>query len=241
MSTPAAISDAKEKEYLAEVRKRHHTNVPSTGSHEDHIRFKPGETALLIVDMQKKFLNSPTGKPEEFDLGTYFYEHTSAVTIPNAAKVLKAARENGVEVVHTIIQSLTNDGRDRSLEHKICGIHVGPNDPDAEPVEPLAPIEGEIVIKKTSGGSFNSTNIDYVLRNIGIKYLVVIGIVTDQCVDQAIRDAADRGYYVTCVKDACAAPTEERHETALKAFGNYCYPTNSNTVIEKFSNLIKRP
>ncbi|KAI1711377.1 isochorismatase family domain-containing protein [Ditylenchus destructor] len=192
--------------------------------------YQPGETALLLVDMQKAFLNPPTEKPGAFNFGPYFYEHTSAVTVPNAVKVLKAARENGVEVLHTTIQSLTEDGRDRSLDHKLGGIHVGPTDPDADPVEPLAPKGDEIVIKKTSSGVFNSTNIDYILRNIGIKYLVIAGILTDQCVDMAVRDAADRGYFVTCISDACAAPTRERHEGALSAFGGYCWTTDSDTM-----------
>ncbi|KAI1699149.1 isochorismatase family domain-containing protein [Ditylenchus destructor] len=202
--------------------------------------YQPGETALLLVDMQKAFLNpGSTGNPAALNFGPYFYEHTSAVTVPNAAKVLKAARENGVQVLHTIIQSLTEDGRDRSLDHKLSGFHVGPNDPEADPVEPLAPKGDEIVIKKTSSGVFNSTNIDYVLRNIGIKYLVIAGILTDQCVDMAVRDAADRGYFVTCISDACAAPSQERHESALRAFGGYCWTADSDTVIERFAKLNK--
>jgi nicotinamidase-related amidase len=52
--------------------------------------------------------------------------------------------------------------------------------------------------------------------------VVVSGFVTDQCVDMAIRDGADRGYYMVCAADACAAYTEERHQTALRAFGGYC-------------------
>lgn len=84
---------------------------------------------------------------------------------------------------------------------------------------------------------FNSTNIDYLLRNIGIKYLIVTGILTDQCVDMAVRDGADRGYAVTCVKDACATETEERHNAALKAFGGYCWTTDTDTVVERFKQL----
>ena len=63
----------------------------------------------------------------------------------------------------------------------------------------------EIVIPKTSSSLFNSTNIDYLLRNIGIEDLVVTGFLTDQCIDHTVKDAADRGYYVTCLTDACMA------------------------------------
>jgi nicotinamidase-related amidase len=61
-----------------------------------------------------------------------------------------------------------------------------------------------------------------VLRNLGIENVVVAGILTDQCVDMAVRDGADRGYYMVCAQDACTTYTAERHETALKAFGGYC-------------------
>src|SRR5262249_1287969 len=79
-------------------------------------------------------------------------------------------------------------------------------------------------------GVFNSTNIEYVLRNLGIRQLIVAGTVTDQCVDMAVRDGADRGFLVTCVSDACATYTQERHDGALRAFGGYCWVADTDTV-----------
>jgi nicotinamidase-related amidase len=69
---------------------------------------------------------------------------------------------------------------------------------------------------------------------------VVAGILTDQCVDMTVRDGADRGYLVACVGDACAAPTPERHANALKAFGGYCWLTDTDTVEARFRSL-RRP
>jgi nicotinamidase-related amidase len=203
--------------------------------------FRPGETALLLVDMQRIWLE-PGADPSHPERGPdhYFYRQTSAETIPNQERLLKAARANGVEVIHTIIQSLTEDGRDRSLDHKLTPIHIPPSLPEGLPVPSLAPAGDEIMLPKTSSGVFNSTNIDYVLKNLGVRYLVVVGIMTDQCVDMAVRDAADRGYLVTCVSDACAAATQERHETALKAFGGYCWVSDTNTVVERIEAMGQR-
>jgi nicotinamidase-related amidase len=78
------------------------------------------------------------------------------------------------------------------------------------------------VLPKTSSSVFNSTIFDYLLRNIGIEDVFVAGFLTDQCIDHTIRDGADRGYYMTCVRDACAAETEARHEAALEGFKGYC-------------------
>ncbi|CCV13126.1 isochorismatase family cysteine hydrolase [Mesorhizobium sp. STM 4661] len=202
--------------------------------------FRVGETALLVVDMQRVWLE-PGADPGHPERGPdhYFYRQTASQTIPNQERLLAAARANGVEVLHTIIQSLTEDGRDRSLDHKLTPIHIAPSLPEGLPVPSLAPVGDEIMLPKTSSGIFNSTNVDYVLKNLGVRYLVVVGIMTDQCVDMTVRDGADRGYLVTCVSDACAAATQERHDIALKAFGGYCWVTDTDTVVARFKALGK--
>ncbi|MCM2436079.1 MULTISPECIES: cysteine hydrolase family protein [Rhizobium/Agrobacterium group] len=202
--------------------------------------FRRGATALLLVDMQRIWLE-PGLDPAypERDADHDFYRHTSSVTIPNQERILKTARKHGVEVIHTIIQSLTDDGRDRSLDHKLTPIHVPRGAAEGLPVPSLAPINDEILIPKTSSGVFNSTNIDYLLKNLGIAQLVVMGIMTDQCVDMAVRDAADRGYLVVCARDACAAATQTRHETALAAFAGYCWLTDTHTVIKRIEEMTR--
>lgn len=199
--------------------------------------YQRGQTALLLIDMQRAWLQPGAdpdhpGSPED-----YFYRETAQRAIPNQQRLLEAARANGVEVIHTIIRSLTRDGRDRSMDHKMTPIHLGPDDPIALPVPELAPVGDEILLPKTSSGVFNSTNITYLLRNLGIRYLVVAGIMTDQCVDMAVRDGADLGFMITCVGDACAARTAQRHETALKAFGGYCWTADTATVAARFAAL----
>jgi nicotinamidase-related amidase len=202
--------------------------------------FRRGETALLLVDMQRIWLE-PGADPDHPELGPdhYFYRQTSTETIPNQERLLRAARANGVEVLHTIIQSLTEDGRDRSLDHKLTPIHIPPSLPEGLPIAPLAPVGDEIMLPKTSSGIFNSTNVDYLLKNLGIRYLIVVGVLTDQCVDMTVRDAADRGYLVTCVSDACATRTQERHDIALKAFGGYCWVTDTDTAVARIEAMGK--
>jgi nicotinamidase-related amidase len=199
--------------------------------------FEPGHTALLLVDMQKVWLDRESGAAHGVTEPDAFYAVTRETTIPNAARLLAAAREAGVEVLHTIIQSLTEDGRDRSLDHKLTPIHLARSDPDALPIEALRPAGDEILIPKTSSGVFNSTNIDYLLRNLGVRSLVVCGIMTDQCVDMAVRDAADRGYRVAVPADACFAASRARHETALGAFGGYCWLTDTAEILRRFALL----
>jgi nicotinamidase-related amidase len=72
----------------------------------------------------------------------------------------------------------------------------------------------------------------YVLRNLGIDYLVIYRVVTDQCVESAIRDAADRGYLVTQVEDCCAAQRQENHAASVEPMrGHYCRTRTTDQVI----------
>jgi ureidoacrylate peracid hydrolase len=124
--------------------------------------------------------------------------------------------------MYTLIRNLTQDGRDRSLDYKITGFSVPPGSWDGEVIDAIKPGPDEMVIPKTSSNVFVSTNIDYVLRNLGTKYLVIAGIVTDQCVEGAVRDGCDLGYLITLVTDACATYTAERHANSLVAIKGYC-------------------
>ena len=178
---------------------------------------EPQRTALLLVDVQNWVVNDRQASIRpEFDAAV------RATVLPNMVRLVAACRRAGMEVLFTVMENLTRDGRDRSLDYKLSGISIAKGSWDARVLEAVAPAEDEIVLPKTSSSVFNSTNIDYVLRNLGVEELVVVGFLTDQCIDHTVKDAADRGYYVTCIRDACMANTAARHEAALACFAGYC-------------------
>jgi len=198
--------------------------------------YAAGATALLLVDMQRIWVERGLDPAHGTERG-YYHDRLETLVVPNQRRLLAAARAARIEVLHTIIESLTRDGRDRSLDHKLSGIHVPKGAPEGEVIAALAPMPDEIVLPKTSSGVFNSTSIDYVLRNLGARFLIVAGVVADQCVDMAVRDAADRGYLVTLVEDACATYSEARQQAALTAFGGYCWVTDTETVLARLRAL----
>ena len=188
----------------------------------------PKETALLFIDVQNFCASRKGGEFKhlsavelEQTFGYYFGELESRV-IPNMQRLQKGCRKAGIEVMYTTIESLTKDGRDRSLDYKITGFNVPKGSWDAKVIDAIEPGEDEIYLPKTSSSVFVSTNVDYVLRNLGARYLVVSGVVTDQCIESAVRDACDSGYLVTVVTDACTTYTRERHEFALRSIKGYC-------------------
>ena len=191
----------------------------------------PTETAVLVVDAQMSEYNDEKRAEKPVYVNTI---QTRA--LPAIKRLIAQCRPRGVEIVYTMIESLTKNGRDRSLDHKLSGIHVPKGSPDADMMPGIEPEDDDIVLPKTSSGVFNSTNVDYVLRNLGIKNVIVVGFITDQCVDMTVRDGADLGYYMICASDGCATYSEERHELALKAFGGYCRVQSVDEVLATFTS-----
>jgi ureidoacrylate peracid hydrolase len=188
----------------------------------------PEYSALLFIDVQNF---SARREGAEFDGLTeaefkprfgWYLDHIGRESLPNMARLQAACRNAGVEVMYTVIESLTQDGRDRSLDYRITGFNVPRGSWDAQVLDEIAPVGDEMVFPKTSSNVFVSTNIDYVLRNMGKRQLVISGFITDQCISSAVRDACDLGYLVTLVSDACASYTPERHDLALVELKGYC-------------------
>ena len=180
---------------------------------------RKNEAALLIIDMQISSAVWGEGLTANLvdDVSRYAYwKDRLFLTTKNIAALLAAFREKGMLVSHTKMESMLEDGKDRSLQHKILNIHASPGSREGMFVDSLQPRKGELVFPKTASCPFNSTNIDYVLRNIGIKQLVVTGIVTNGCVSTTVRNASDLSYEVILVEDACAAVYEPFHTNEIE-------------------------
>ena len=151
-----------------------------------------------------------------FTNGLDYVDRRLQLIVPNIQRLQAACRGHGVEVIFTRIRALTSDGRDRSLAHKELGHMFPPGSKDAEILGEVAPVGDELVFDKTTGSVFNSTTIHYVLQNVGIRNLIMVGVMTGGCVESAARDAKDLGYRVLVVDDACGTWTHEMHEFALR-------------------------
>jgi len=138
---------------------------------------EPDRTALLLIDLQKGEYNERKIKAEPEH--AYFFERLKRLVLPNGQRLLAACRGAGIEVIYTIVECYTLDGRDRSLDYKISGIFFPKGAWEAEVLDELKPLPNEIVIPKMSSSVFVSTNLSYVLRNLGVEYVIVTGLLTD--------------------------------------------------------------
>ena len=207
-----------------------------------NVPVKPGATALLFVDVQNycaegggEYAHLPHEEVER--CYGYFFREMRERAIPNMRRLQLASRKAGVEVIYTVIQSLTQNGRDMGLDYKISGLFCPRGSRDARVIDEIAPVGDEIVIPKTSFSVFISTNIHYVLGNLGMKHVIVCGVLTDQCVDSTVRDACDLGYLVTLVTDACATQSEDRHRSSITNNRGYCRQMTTNEMVAELATL----
>ena len=144
---------------------------------------------------------------------TYFFRRMESVAVPNMRKLQSACRAGGIEIMYTVIESLTQDGRDRSLDYKISGLHVPRGSWDAAVLEAIAPLPDEIIIPKTSSSPFVSTN---------------IGLWTAQ---SRLALAHHRR------TDACATHSQERHDWSLRNNRGYARQRTTDELLAEIKRL----
>jgi biuret amidohydrolase len=190
----------------------------------------PQNTALVIIDMQTDFC----GKGGYIDLLGYDISVTRACVEP-IQSVLSRARQLGYHVIHTReghrpdLSDLPANKRWRSRvlqrggpgqpgigDPGPCGRVLVRGEPGWDIIPELAPLAGEPIIDKPGKGSFCATDLDMILRQRGIRNLVLTGITTDVCVHTTMREANDRGYECIILGDCCAATDAGNHTAALK-------------------------
>lgn len=172
--------------------------------------------AIVVVDLQNEYL--PTGNLPLVGLES---------ALENAARVIGAARTNNDLVVHVRHESNIPD-----MPFFIPGTE------GVQTITAVAPKDGESVILKNYPNSFRETDLKKMLDQQGIEELVVIGAMSHMCVEATTRAAADFGYSVTVVHDACATmdlnfsdtvvPAVQVHATVMAALG-FAYATIKTT------------
>jgi ureidoacrylate peracid hydrolase len=203
-------------------------------------------TALLVVDVQNYTSVPGIGEFSHIDHENipddlrYHFNRLESTTLPAIKRLQDACRASGVEVMYTVVEALTQDMRDLGLDYKISGIGVPKGSDLAELPPSVARLEDEIIIGKTSSNVFMSTNIDYVLRALEVEQLIICGLLTDQCVESAVRDACDLGYLVTVPEDACATMSQERHDQSLGMYKGYCRIVSADQVAAEIQTLARQ-
>jgi len=177
--------------------------------------------AMLCIDMQYWFASSDTGYGIRAQAGQsrgrfpYYFDRLATQVIPNNVRLLESFRSLGLPRFLVRVATRTRDSADTSWRYKQWGLLVPPDAHECQILEELGPKPGDIVLDKTTSSVFLSTNLDFVLRNIGITSLVITGVSTNGCVESSTRTAGDLGYKSYLIADATATYTPELHEESL--------------------------
>lgn len=197
------------------------------------------ETALVLVDYQNEFA-AKEGKLNGLVRAEIARKNVHA----NAIHLVKKARELGVQVVF-VVSEYTRDYRELDagnpgLFHKIVANYkvFQPGTPGIEifgPIRP-GPNDRDIVLRpRAEMSGFKGTDLNFVLRNRGIKNIGIAGFVTNICVEATARDAYDLGFHVYNLVDVMAAKSKE-HQDFIEA-NNLSY-VGKNISSKEFLNLI---
>ena len=191
-------------------------------------------TALVIVDMQNYMTDRAYTSRWSADGGDdYYFTRLEQVCLPNIQKLISCFRDQGSRIIYLRIAYSdahladvpAGVSRRRLAEELIdaegnkFSLHEDANTGMID--ERIAPLDGDIVIQKTSSGAFCTSTIDLTLRSNSITSLVFVGGITEACVSSTLREAFDRGYLCTLVEDGCISSREDYHESCVRILENY--------------------
>jgi len=171
---------------------------------------QPKTSAILVIDFVNDFV-FPGGVIA--DAGGADYQARAQAMVPTLQKLLEAARETGVTVVHAPDAHAPGD-----IELRKWPAHAMKGTKQAEIVAAIAPKAGDLVVEKATYSPFVSTDIDAQLRQRGITRLYITGLHTDCCARHTSGDAFQRGYDLIWISDALEAFTVDAHLQGLEYF-----------------------
>ncbi len=186
------------------------------------VEFDPKTTALLIIDMQRDFV-MPGGFGEALGNDVTPLQATIAPT----KRVLEAVRKKGMLVIHTReghrpdltdcppTKLVRGRGKTRIGDPGPMGRILVRGEIGHDIVPELYPAPGEPVIDKPGKGAFYATDLELILRDRGIKTLIVCGVTTEVCVNTSVREANDRGYECVVLSDCVGSYFPEFQKAAL--------------------------
>jgi nicotinamidase-related amidase len=184
--------------------------------------YAPDRVALVIIDMQRDFVE-PDGFGETLGNDVSYLQ----AVVPPLKKVLEAARDVGLSVIHTREGHVPDlsDCPPAKLNRGEPSLRIGDPGPKGrilirgeyghDIIDDLQPVAGELVIDKPGKGSFYGTTFGDELKVRGITSLVVTGVTTEVCVHTTVREANDRGYECLVLSDCVGSYFPEFQQAGL--------------------------
>jgi biuret amidohydrolase len=197
------------------------------------IEIDPGSAALFVIDEQRYFTEPghPLGRiMEQIGAAQGYFDRVDSCVLPNTRRLLDAFRSNDWPIYFTAFGTAAGDGSDLppymqgvdALGLQFIGERVFPSPADESwrIDERVAPMPGEVVLRKHTASPFVGTSLDEEIHGRDVKWIVIAGLVTECCVGQTARDAAERGFQVILVEDGCTGISASAHRILVDAFAS---------------------
>lgn len=155
--------------------------------------------AVVVIDMLNDFVGGKLG-----------FERAKAI-VPNIRRLIDSAHERSIPVIYICDAHSPEDP-----ELKLWGEHAMAGSEGAQVVPELRPTKGDSVLEKHTYNIFYNTDLDELLRGMGVKRLVLTGVVTEICVQNSAAGAFLRGYEIVVPEDCVASPDEDVHRASLE-------------------------
>ncbi len=179
-------------------------------------------TALLVIDMQRFFIDRK---------GDAFLPH-GLEALPRVKALVEKFREARRPVIFTRHEDRPGDRK--GAMGRWWGNIMEPGDPQLEIVPELSPLPEEIVIHKHQYSAFHETGLADRLREMGVRGVVITGVMTHLCCECTARDAFMEDFDASIVVDATATSADELHVAALKTLANgFAVPLMSRQILDE--------
>lgn len=190
---------------------------------------EPARTALLLMDYQ----NGIVGR----------YAGTDRALLDRAAAAVGIARAAGAVIGYVRValdpaEAATVPSTNKTFSALAGSGSIGADDPATAIADPVAPADGDIVVRKRRVGAFSTTDLDRQLRGRGVDTLLLGGIATSGVVLSTLRDAADRDYRLVVLADLCRDQDAEVHRVLVEKV----FPRQADVIIsEGLEGLFRDP
>ncbi len=176
----------------------------------------PAHTAVLTMELQRGVVGDAAV------IRTLADEVAALGIVDNAARIVRAARTAGARVVHCTAEfrpdragSSDNSPMLRMIAKGDAHLVIG--SPEAAVVPELGPEPSDVIASRTHGLTpFPGTDLDQILRNLGVRTVVATGVSVNIGVTGMVMGAVDRGYRVVVVTDAVAGVPREYSEAVIE-------------------------
>ncbi|WP_188207720.1 cysteine hydrolase family protein [Alkalibacillus aidingensis] len=185
---------------------------------------KQYDSALVLIDLQK-----------ESNFGLSNMDQV----ITNTEKLIKAFRASNIPIIYT--RQINREDciglpKGEPLKEDGTPFYYNSGTDQIEIFDEIAPQKDDVVVDKQRWSAFFKTNLDLILRSLGVKNLYIGGVVTDGCLMTSVFDAYFHDYDVNLIRDICDASNEGAHQSAILTMTNWVY----NLSIYETDELVKK-